>query len=54
MRFFISQNIVIYTLSIQSISSASVLQIGSSGKIEAMSNLYNTGSFPAAPCPCRP
>lgn len=51
MRFFISQNIVIYTLSIQSISSASVLQIGSSGKIEAMSNLYNTGSFPAGPMP---
>ncbi|WP_028986253.1 spore germination protein GerPB [Thermicanus aegyptius] len=49
MRFFISQNIIIYTLSIRDLSTASVLQIGSSGKIETLANVYNTGGFPDRP-----
>lgn len=45
MNFYINQTIQIQTLKVDGISNSSVLQIGSAGKIQALSNLYNTGGF---------
>ncbi len=45
MQLFVNQKIIIYELRVQGITNSSVLQIGSSGMIKPMSNLYNTGGF---------
>ncbi|MBU8907912.1 spore germination protein GerPB [Desertibacillus haloalkaliphilus] len=45
MNFFVNQNIVIHHLRVNSVNNSSVLQIGSAGRINALSNLYNTGGF---------
>ncbi|TDQ42078.1 spore germination protein GerPB [Aureibacillus halotolerans] len=45
MKFYINQTIVIHTIRIAGISNSSVFQIGSSGQIQPLSNLYNSGGF---------
>lgn len=45
MNLTVNQTIVIHHLRINSVSNSSVLQIGSSGMIQSLSNLYNTGGF---------
>ena len=45
MKLIVHQNIVIHNLKIQSVTNSSIVQIGSSGSIKALSNLYNTGGF---------
>lgn len=45
MNLFVNQKIIIYELHVQGITNSSVLQIGSSGMIKPLSNLYNTGGF---------
>ncbi len=45
MAITIHQSIQIHLLKIGSISNSSVVQIGSSGSIQALSNLYNTGGY---------
>ncbi|WP_280771969.1 spore germination protein GerPB [Salipaludibacillus daqingensis] len=45
MNFHINQNITIYNLKVNGITNSSVLQIGSAGSINPLSNLYNTGGF---------
>jgi spore germination protein PB len=51
MNFYITQNIEIHLLKVGGITNSSVLQIGSAGCINTLSNLYNTGGFtqPAPP-----
>ncbi|WP_146810997.1 spore germination protein GerPB [Aneurinibacillus danicus] len=41
----VHQSIVIHNFRVNSITSSSVLQIGSAGIIKPLSNLYNTGAF---------
>jgi spore germination protein PB len=41
----IYQQISIHMLKVGSVTNSSVLQIGSSGTIQALSNLYNTGGY---------
>ncbi|QHS21645.1 spore gernimation protein [Virgibacillus sp. MSP4-1] len=41
----IYQNISIRFLRVGSVTNSSVLQIGSSGTIQGLSNLYNTGEY---------
>lgn len=50
MNFYINQSICIYQFKIGSVSNSSVLQIGSAGRIQALSTLSNTGGF-TAPAP---
>lgn len=45
MNLFVNQKITIYELRVQGITNSSVLQIGSSGMIKPLSNLYNTGGY---------
>ncbi|MDF2557434.1 MAG: spore gernimation protein [Bacillales bacterium] len=45
MNFYITQTIQINTIRINSITNASVLQIGSAGIIKAVAKLQNTGGF---------
>lgn len=45
MNFYVQQSIHINMIKIGSITSSSVLQIGSAGIIKDISNLYNTGGF---------
>ncbi|SEU03814.1 spore germination protein PB [Salinibacillus kushneri] len=45
MNFTIYQNISIRYLRVGSVTNSSVLQIGSSGTIQGLSNLYNTGGY---------
>ncbi|MEX2461450.1 MAG: spore germination protein GerPB [Paenibacillaceae bacterium] len=45
MNLTIHQSIVIQQLRVNAVTNSSVLQIGSAGKISALSNLYNTGGF---------
>jgi spore germination protein PB len=45
MNLYVTQTITIQKLSIGSISNSSVVQIGTSGIIKPLSNLYNTGGF---------
>lgn len=48
----VHQSIVIHQLKVESVNNSSVLQIGTSGIIKALSNLYNTGGFTGpAPVP---
>ncbi|GAB2533291.1 spore germination protein GerPB [Gracilibacillus alcaliphilus] len=41
----VNQSIYIHFLKVGNISNSSVLQIGSTGKMQTMSQLYNTGGF---------
>lgn len=41
----IHQSIVIHQLKVGSISNSSILQIGTTGTVRSLSNLYNTGGF---------
>jgi spore germination protein PB len=45
MKWIIHQTITIGQLRVNSVSNSSVLQIGSAGSIQALSQLYNTGGF---------
>ncbi|MGP4073458.1 spore germination protein GerPB [Piscibacillus sp. B03] len=45
MALTIHQQIYIQFLKVDSITNSSVLQIGSSGSIQAVANAYNTGEF---------
>lgn len=45
MNLSVNQHIVINQLKIGNVTNSSVLQIGTSGVIKALSNLYNTGGF---------
>ncbi|MBW5446809.1 spore gernimation protein [Cohnella sp. CFH 77786] len=45
MAWNIYQNISINYIRVDSVTNSSVLQIGSSGSIQALSQLYNTGGF---------
>ncbi len=45
MQWTIHQTIQIHTLRVDAVSNSSVLQIGSAGCIQGLSNLYNTGGF---------
>ncbi|MFC4386822.1 spore germination protein GerPB [Gracilibacillus marinus] len=45
MELTINQSIYIHFLKVGSVSNSSVLQIGSTGQLHALSQLYNTGGF---------
>lgn len=45
MNLFVSQTIVIQQLKVEGIQNSSVLQIGSAGVIQPVSQLFNTGGF---------
>ncbi|SFA82030.1 spore germination protein PB [Lentibacillus halodurans] len=51
MNFVIHQSISIHLIKVGAISNSSVLQIGSTGSIQAQSDIHNTGGFtePAEP-----
>ncbi len=50
MHFTVHQTIIIHHFRVNNVSNSSVLQIGSSGMIQGLSNLYNTGGY-AGPAP---
>ncbi|HJV45151.1 MAG TPA: spore germination protein GerPB [Bacillota bacterium] len=58
MNFFITQNIMIHSIKIDSLTNSSVFQIGTAGIIKPLSQLYNTGGFtkpaPSIPLPGQP
>jgi spore germination protein PB len=45
MNLTVYQHITINQLRVDNVSNSSVLQVGSSGSIRALSQLYNTGGF---------
>ncbi|WP_028559979.1 spore germination protein GerPB [Paenibacillus pinihumi] len=45
MTFTVYQHITIGQLRVENVSNSSVLQVGSSGSIRALSQLFNTGGF---------
>ncbi|WP_163537205.1 spore germination protein GerPB [Gracilibacillus sp. YIM 98692] len=45
MQLTVHQSIYIHLLKVENVTNSSVLQIGSSGKMQALSQLYNTGEF---------
>ncbi|MDY0407856.1 spore germination protein GerPB [Virgibacillus soli] len=45
MNFIVHQSIQIHLLKVGSIANSSVLQIGSTGSIQAKSDIYDTGGF---------
>ncbi|OZU87964.1 spore gernimation protein KA [Virgibacillus indicus] len=45
MNITIHQSIQIHMIKVGSITNSSVLQIGSTGSIQAQSDIYNTGGF---------
>ncbi|WP_309120453.1 spore germination protein GerPB [Paenibacillus sp.] len=45
MNWSVHQSIVIHQLRVENVSNSSVIQIGTSGQISSLSNLYNTGGF---------
>lgn len=45
MNLFVSQTIVIQQLRVDGIQNSSVLQVGSAGVIQPVSQLFNTGGF---------
>ncbi|MGN8644630.1 spore germination protein GerPB [Gracilibacillus sp. HCP3S3_G5_1] len=45
MNLTVNQSIYIHFLKVENITNSSVLQIGSTGKMQAVSQLYNTGGF---------
>lgn len=54
MNITIHQSISIYMIKVGAITNSSVLQIGSTGSIQAQSDLYNTGEFTEAAEPALP
>lgn len=54
MIFTIHQSINIHFLKIGSISNSSVVQIGSTGSIQAQSDIHNTGGYTEAAEPAEP
>ncbi len=54
MIFTIYQSINIHFLKIGSISNSSVVQIGTTGCIQAQSDVYNTGGYTEAAEPAEP
>lgn len=48
MNLVVHQSISIQNLHVNSISNSSILQIGSTGVMNPLSNSYNTGGFPQA------
>ncbi|MGG3938098.1 spore germination protein GerPB [Anoxybacillus kestanbolensis] len=50
MNFYIQQTISIHQLKIGSLTNSSVLQIGTTGKVQPLATLSNTGQF-AQPAP---
>lgn len=54
MNITIHQSISIYMIKIGAISNSSVLQIGSTGSLQAQSDIYNTGGFTEAAEPALP
>jgi spore germination protein PB len=53
MNLFVSQTIVIQQLKVEGIQNSSVLQIGSAGVIQPVSQLFNTGGH-TGPAPQLP
>jgi spore germination protein PB len=45
MRFYIQQDISIPNVSVDSVTTSSVFQIGNTARILMLSNLFNTGEF---------
>lgn len=45
MNLTVHQTITIHQLRVDAVSNSSVLQVGSAGCIQSLSNLYNTGGF---------
>ncbi|WEG12336.1 spore germination protein GerPB [Pullulanibacillus sp. KACC 23026] len=45
MDLYVTQTIIIHKLSIGTANNSSVIQIGTAGAINALSNVYNTGGF---------
>ena len=45
MNLTVNQSIYIHFLKVGNISNSSVLQIGSTGKMQTMAQLYNSGQF---------
>ncbi|KAB8139188.1 spore gernimation protein [Gracilibacillus oryzae] len=45
MNLTVNQSIYIHLLKVGNVSNSSVLQIGSTGQLQALSQLYNTGGF---------
>ncbi|SDQ87372.1 spore germination protein PB [Virgibacillus subterraneus] len=54
MNFTIHQSISIHMLKIGAITNSSVVQIGSTGSIQAQSDIYNTGEYEEAAEPAEP
>ncbi|MCP8615544.1 spore germination protein GerPB [Salirhabdus salicampi] len=54
MNYTIYQNISIQFLKVNSVTNSSVLQIGSSGSIQSLSQLYNTGDYTELAEPAEP
>jgi spore germination protein PB len=53
MNLTVHQSIVIQQLRVDAVTNSSILQIGSTGVINALSNLYNSGGF-TGPGPALP
>ncbi|MFD1361026.1 spore germination protein GerPE [Lentibacillus salinarum] len=51
MNLIVHQSIAIHSIKVDAISNSSVFQIGSTGRIQAQSDIHNTGGFtePAEP-----
>ncbi|QKY68542.1 spore germination protein GerPE [Lentibacillus sp. CBA3610] len=51
MNLIVHQSIAIHSIRVEAISNSSVFQIGSTGSIQAQSDIHNTGGFtePAEP-----
>lgn len=45
MNITVHQTISIYMIKVSAITNSSVLQIGSTGSVQAQSDIYNTGGF---------
>ncbi|MFD2681287.1 spore germination protein GerPB [Bacillus seohaeanensis] len=45
MKIYVQQTIQIHSIKIEGMSNSSVFQIGTSGQIQPVSNLYNTGGY---------
>lgn len=45
MNITVHQTISIYMIKVNAITNSSVLQIGSTGSVQAQSDIYNTGGF---------
>ncbi|TFJ93565.1 spore germination protein GerPB [Lentibacillus salicampi] len=54
MNFIIHQSISIHFVKIGAITNSSVFQIGSTGHIQAQSDIHNTGGYTEAADPAEP